>query len=114
PGQRRPDFAALRHPQPGGRSAPGGARFAKKGGPVMRAFSALFLSAFVAAAAAGPASRFPVIGYFPTWTGVAPDQAQLDKLTHVNYAFVKPTSEGQLNNVNDALLKDLVKAGHAR
>jgi len=56
-----------------------------------------------------------VVGYFPTWTG-STSTIQYSKLTHINYAFVLPTSSGGLTGVpmsGDARLADLVQRAHA-
>jgi chitinase len=83
--------------------------------PRMTAMLLGSLLAFARPAGAAPpaAPRFPVIGYFPSWTGAAVTQIQFDKLTHVNYAFVNPTPDGGLTGVNAKLLEDLVKECHA-
>src|SRR5262245_1566636 len=39
--------------------------------------------------------NFKVIGYMPSWSGDV-NQIQYDKLTHINYAFLLPTSSGGL------------------
>ncbi|HEX6368746.1 MAG TPA: glycosyl hydrolase family 18 protein [Longimicrobium sp.] len=55
-----------------------------------------------------------VVGYFPTWTGSI-DSIQYSKLTHINYAFVLPTTSGGLTGVpmsNDARLLGLVQRAH--
>lgn len=38
---------------------------------------------------------FRVIGYMPSWAGDV-NQVQYSKLTHINYAFLLPTSTGGL------------------
>lgn len=56
-----------------------------------------------------------VVGYFPTWSG-SPDSLQYSKLTHINYAFVLPTSSGGLTGVamsGNARLTSLVQKAHA-
>ena len=56
-----------------------------------------------------------VVGYFPTYDG-AVGKLQLDKLTHVIYAFALPTDSGTLTNIpmsGDARLDSLVQRGHA-
>jgi GH18 family chitinase len=55
-----------------------------------------------------------VVGYFPTWTGSI-DSIQYTKLTHINYAFVLPTTSGGLTGVSmsgDARLLGLVQRAH--
>jgi chitinase len=79
-------------------------------------------------AAPAPASRAPaeplavmnpttsrVVGYFPTWTGSI-DSIQYAKLTHINYAFVLPTTSGALTGVpmsGNTRLQGLVQRAHA-
>jgi chitinase len=60
-----------------------------------------------------PGTSFRVVGYMPSWAG-AVNQIQFSKLTHVNYAFVLPTSTGGLQAVeNPSKLQSLVSSGHA-
>lgn len=59
------------------------------------------------------ASGFKVIGYLPTWSGAVND-IQFSKLTHVNYAFLIPTSTGGYQSIeNPGKLSDLVSAAHS-
>src|SRR6478609_5092537 len=39
------------------------------------------------------AQTFKIIGYMPSWSGSA-SNIQYSKLTHINYSFVEPTSDG--------------------
>jgi GH18 family chitinase len=58
-------------------------------------------------------AQFKVVGYLPTWAGSVSD-IQLNKLTHVNYAFLIPTSNGGYNPIeNPSKLQSLVTAAHA-
>ncbi|WP_208643533.1 glycosyl hydrolase family 18 protein [Pedobacter miscanthi] len=60
-----------------------------------------------------PGSSFRVVGYMPSWAG-AVSQIQFSKLTHVNYAFILPTSTGGLQALPDpSKLQSLVSSGHA-
>lgn len=59
-------------------------------------------------------SQFKVIGYLPSWSGAVND-IQFDKLTHVNYAFLLPTSTGGYQPIEGASkLSSLVSAAHAK
>jgi hypothetical protein len=59
-------------------------------------------------------SGFKIVGYFTSWSGVL-SEIQLDKLTHVNYAFILPNGDGSLQALpNPSLLQSLVSAAHAR
>jgi chitinase len=56
-----------------------------------------------------------VVGYFPTWTGSI-DSIAYSKLTHINYAFVLPTTSGALTGVpmsGNTRLLGLVQRAHA-
>lgn len=56
--------------------------------------------------------NFKVVGYMPSWAGDV-NQVQYSKLTHVNYAFVLPTSTGGLAAVeNPSKLQSLVTLSH--
>jgi len=59
------------------------------------------------------ASGFKVVGYLPSWSG-AVNQVQFSKLTHVNYAFLIPTSSGGYQPLdNTAKLSSMVTSAHA-
>jgi GH18 family chitinase len=61
-----------------------------------------------------PAREFRVIGYV-TDTGAQISDAQLEQLTHVNYAFALPQSDGSLDELaNPWKLQDYVERAHAR
>ena len=63
---------------------------------------------------AEPATTFRVIGYV-TDTGAQITDEQLDQLTHVNYAFALPNSDGSLRGLaNPWKLQDYVERAHAR
>ncbi|MEU0092396.1 glycosyl hydrolase family 18 protein [Kribbella sp. NPDC006257] len=65
-----------------------------------------------AAAAALPAG-FKSVGYMPSWSGSV-NAVQYSKLTHINYAFVLPNSNGSLQGVPDGgKLSSLVSAAHS-
>ncbi len=57
--------------------------------------------------------QFKVVGYAPSWAGSA-SAIQYSKLTHINYAFILPTSSGGLTAVdNPTKLRDIVTRAHA-
>jgi chitinase len=61
-----------------------------------------------------PAAQFRVIGYV-TDTGAQITDEQLDQLTHVNYAFALPNSDGSLGGLaNPWKLHDYVERAHGR
>jgi chitinase len=61
-----------------------------------------------------PATTFRVIGYV-TDTGAQITDEQLDQLTHVNYAFALPNSDGSLGGLaNPWKLHDYVERAHER
>ncbi len=58
-------------------------------------------------------AQFKVVGYLPTWAGSV-SNIQFSKLTHVNYAFLIPTSTGGYQPIENASkLQSLVTAAHA-
>ncbi|MBO9204793.1 MULTISPECIES: glycosyl hydrolase family 18 protein [Niastella] len=58
-------------------------------------------------------AQFKVVGYLPTWAGSV-SNIQFSKLTHVNYAFLIPTSNGGYQPIENASkLQSLVTAAHA-
>jgi GH18 family chitinase len=64
----------------------------------------------VAVAAAGD---FKIVGYMPSWQGTA-SEIQYSKLTHINYAFIRPTTTGGLTAVdNSSKLSSIVSLAHA-
>ena len=55
---------------------------------------------------------FRVVGYFPSWQGSV-SGIQFSKVTHVNYAFLLPNSNGSLQTIDNASkLQSLVTAAH--
>ncbi|ONI78303.1 glycoside hydrolase family 18 [Kribbella sp. ALI-6-A] len=69
-------------------------------------------TAGTSAAAALP-SGFKSVGYMPSWSGDV-NAVQYSKLTHINYAFALPNSNGTLQAIeNTAKLTQLVSKGHA-
>ncbi|MEV6810788.1 glycosyl hydrolase family 18 protein [Micromonospora sp. NPDC051296] len=58
-------------------------------------------------------NNFKSVGYMPSWTGNV-NTVQYGKLTHINYAFVLPNSNGTLRPVeNPSKLSSLVSLGRA-
>lgn len=56
---------------------------------------------------------FRSVGYLPSWSGSV-NSVQYSKLTHINYAFVLPNSNGTLQGVPDGgKLSSLVSLSHA-
>ena len=61
-----------------------------------------------------PTAAFRVVGYV-TDTGAQISDEQLDMLTHVNYAFALPNTDGSLGGLsNPWKLQDYVERAHAR
>ncbi|HYG38870.1 MAG TPA: glycoside hydrolase family 18 protein, partial [Cytophagales bacterium] len=55
-----------------------------------------------------------VVGYMPSWSGSA-QAIQYDKLSHVIYAFIRPTTTGGLTALdNPQKLRDIVSLAHAQ
>jgi chitinase len=64
-------------------------------------------------AAAALPNGFRSVGYMPSWSGSV-NSVQYSKLTHINYAFVLPNSNGTLQGVPDGgKLSSLVSLAHA-
>ncbi|MEW2145740.1 glycosyl hydrolase family 18 protein [Micromonospora vinacea] len=57
-------------------------------------------------------NNFKSVGYMPSWAGNI-NTIQYNKLTHINYAFILPNSNGSLQGVDGARLSSLVSQGHA-
>ncbi|MGW4465715.1 glycosyl hydrolase family 18 protein [Micromonospora sp. NPDC004704] len=65
------------------------------------------------AAAAVLPNGFKSVGYMPSWAGNVAN-IQYNKLTHINYSFVLPNSNGSLQAVDQpGKLQQLVSLGHA-
>lgn len=80
--------------------------------------AALMLVVVAGLAAPAPASAadlpngFKSVGYMPSWSGSV-NSIQYGKLTHINYAFVLPNSNGTLRAVeNPSKLSSLVSLAH--
>src|ERR1043166_3312235 len=68
----------------------------------------LLLSAVVRDASAA----FKVVGYEPSWQGSV-SSIQYSKVTHINYAFLLPNSDGSLQPIDNASkLSSLVTSAH--
>ena len=75
-----------------------------------RAFAALLL---VLVCTIISVAQFKTVGYVPSWAG-SPADIQYSKLTHINYAFIRPTTTGGLTAVDQpAKLQDIVSRAHA-
>jgi GH18 family chitinase len=73
----------------------------------------LAVAAAAPAAAAVLPNGFRSVGYLPSWSGSV-NSVQYNKLTHINYAFVLPNSNGTLQAVPDSgKLSSLVSLGHS-
>src|SRR5262245_62035139 len=56
---------------------------------------------------------FKSVGYMPSWAGSV-NSIQYGKLTHINYAFILPNSNGSLQGLdNPSKLSSLVSLAHA-
>jgi chitinase len=63
-------------------------------------------------AAAALPNNFKNVGYMPSWQGDV-NRIQYNKLTHINYAFIRPTAAGGLTAVdNPEKLRNLVSLAH--
>ncbi|WP_109434510.1 glycosyl hydrolase family 18 protein [Aquimarina sp. AU119] len=59
-------------------------------------------------------SDFKVVGYMPSWQGT-PSNIQYDKLTHINYSFLLPNSDGSLRPLDGtAKMQQIITQGHAQ
>jgi chitinase len=57
---------------------------------------------------------FRIVGYTPDWDTVV-EEVQFDKLTHINYAFLLPNSDGTFKEVaNPQKLRDIVTQAHVQ
>lgn len=64
-------------------------------------------------ARAATASSFKVMGYLPSWSGSV-SSIPFNQLTHINYAFLIPTSSGGYQAIDNApKLSSMVSAAHA-
>ena len=59
-------------------------------------------------------SKFKVVGYFPEWKASKEKDIQYNKLTHINYSFAIPNSDGTIKNLeNPDLAKKIIKKAHS-
>lgn len=73
----------------------------------------IFLLILLFASVQHVAAQFKVIGYMPSWAGDV-NTVQYSKLTHINYAFILPNSNGTLQGLdNPGKLSSLVSKAHA-
>lgn len=58
---------------------------------------------------------FKVVGYYPSWQPGSTNKIQYNNLTHINYAFAIPTSDGTLLPLeNPNLARLIINDAHAR
>jgi hypothetical protein len=58
-------------------------------------------------------AQYKVVGYMPSWAGTS-TQIQYNKITHINYSFIRPTTTGGLTAVDQPTkLQDIVSRAHA-
>lgn len=58
-------------------------------------------------------SDFKVVGYFPEWKPQKESEIQYNKLTHINYSFAIPNSDGTIKPLKDPnLANKIIKNGH--
>lgn len=73
----------------------------------------IFLLLLLFASVQRVTAQFRVIGYMPSWTGDV-NTVQYSKLTHINYAFLLPTSTGGIQSIeNPSKLQSLVSLAHS-
>src|SRR5690606_1698677 len=73
----------------------------------------LLLMAALFSFPATQAQDFRVIAYTTAWSDLDPDSIRYDLLTHINYAFLIPASDGSLEPLDDpARLQTLVTNAH--
>lgn len=59
-------------------------------------------------------SDFKVVGYFPEWKPQKEKEIQYKKLTHINYSFAIPNSDGTIKALADPdLAKKVIKNAHS-
>lgn len=57
--------------------------------------------------------NFKVVAYYPSWVENGLSKLRFDTITHVNYAFAIPTSDGGLRPLeNPSLAKKIIKKAH--
>lgn len=56
---------------------------------------------------------FKIVGYYPNWEPDKLDRIQYDNLTHINYAFAIPTTDGSLLPLENAdIAVQIIKKAH--
>lgn len=61
------------------------------------------------------AEDFKIVGYYPSWEPDKIKSIQYDNLTHINYAFAIPNTDGTLKPLeNEAAAKKIIKAAHKK
>lgn len=59
-------------------------------------------------------NNFKVVAYYPSWVTNGLNKLRFTTITHVNYSFAIPTSDGGLRPLeNPALAKQIIKKAHA-
>ncbi len=80
---------------------------------IIATFILIGISSFNGATPTTAAPNYRLIAYEPSWAGNVND-IQITKLTHVNYAFLLPNSNGSLQAIeNPSKLQSLVTRAHA-
>ena len=73
----------------------------------------IFLALLCFATVQRASAQFKVVGYMPSWAGDV-NTVQYTKLTHINYAFILPNTNGTLQGLdNPSKLSSLVTKAHA-
>jgi chitinase len=88
-------------------------RWAAAGLALATVATGLVVAIATPAAAAVLPNGFRSVGYMPSWSGSV-NSIQYNKLTHINYAFALPNSNGTLQGIPDTgKLSSLVSLGHS-
>ncbi len=59
--------------------------------------------------------EFKVVGYFPNWYGDVVNNVQLEKYTHVNFAFAIPDSNGNIRSLEGSnIATKLIQSAHSK
>lgn len=62
-----------------------------------------------------PITGFKVVGYYPSWEPTKINTIQYSNLTHINYAFAIPTSDGSLLPLENAdAAKQIIQTAHTK
>ena len=66
-----------------------------------------------ASASTNAFNSFKRVAYFPNWYGDVVNNVPFSKLTHINYAFAIPTSDGNIRDLGDtAIVNKLISTAH--